>query len=121
MKLNNVLILLGVSAALPLAAAELEVSESAVEFALILMQHSPQALSNLHSIPVCGQMCIFEPSYRDTYAPKCSHYSGSERFACFCKSHAYQYKLDRCFKRQCSREKRKAVILLFIVSLELII
>ena len=105
MQLSKVLLLIGLT---PLALAK---PNEAMEFAMTIMQHSPQALSNLHNIPICGQMCLFEPSYRDSFAPKCVHYSGPERFACLCRSHAYQYKLDRCFKRQCTKDERTTVVI----------
>lgn len=109
MRLPKILVIIGLTTTPTVIARPTE--ETAVEYAMTVMQHAPQALSNLHSTPICGQMCLFEPTYKDTFAPKCLHYSGPERFACFCRSHAYQYKLDRCFKRQCSKDERRTVLL----------
>ena len=107
MQLHKVLFLIGLTPGVLSKPTE----DTPVEFAMTIMQHSPQALSNLHNLPICGQMCLFEPSSRDSFAPKCVHYSGPERFACLCRSHAYQFKLDRCFKRQCTKEERKTVVI----------
>ena len=106
MQLSKILLI-----GLPPVVLSKPVEDTAVEFAMTIMQHNPQALSNLQNIPVCGQMCLFDPSSRDSFAPKCVHFSGAERFACLCRSHAYQYKLDRCFKRQCSADERTTVVI----------
>jgi CFEM domain len=106
MQLLKIVVLLGLTVPSIMAAD----GDSTVDFAMTMMQHSPQALSNLHATPVCGQMCLFDASFRESFAPKCVHYSGTERFSCFCRSHAYQYRMDQCFRRECSKEERKLVI-----------
>jgi CFEM domain len=72
--------------------------------------HTPEALAHLHNTPVCGQMCRMDPQWKLAYSPKCLKLrTTEEKFACFCRSNAYQSALDICLKRQCSGDEREVV------------
>jgi CFEM domain len=87
---------------------ETEVNDPMVQFGMNLLQHVPQALANLHSTPTCGQLCLLFERSREA-APACSKYWGPDRYACFCRSPAYQFHLDKCFNAYCDEEERALV------------
>jgi hypothetical protein len=70
------------------------------------------ALVNLHSTPTCGQICQMDPQHQYQHASLCMTFNKDERFACLCRSSAYQYALEQCYLEQCSDDEIERVRLL---------
>jgi hypothetical protein len=88
----------------------LEHIDSPINLILSVMEHTPDALANLHNTPMCGQICRLDSQWKDAYGSKCVKLrTTAEKFACLCRSHAYQFGLDSCLKRQCSGDEREVV------------
>jgi len=83
--------------------------ETPLGLSLTVFQHLPQALHSLHNTPKCAQICLLDLQYKNKYASQCLTSYGPDRFACFCRSHAYQLGMERCFTNQCSKVDRDSV------------
>jgi hypothetical protein len=74
-----------------------------------VFEHKYPALVNLHSTPTCGQICQMDPQPQHQFAGLCMTFNKDERFACLCRSSAYQYALEQCYLEQCSDDEIERV------------
>ena len=72
--------------------------------------YTQEVLDNIHHTPYCAYVCIFDETYQSRFAPECNKLEGMELGACYCRADAYQYIVDQCVERNCSRGQRKKVL-----------